>query len=71
MAYITWETFERIQTMLRDNYSEYRLLPDTTGSAHGSGDVGAQWLACVTLRTDAQDSPVTRPAPPLKAEVVG
>ena len=22
-AYITWETFERIQTMLRDNYSEY------------------------------------------------
>lgn len=22
-AYITWETFERIQTMLRDNYAEY------------------------------------------------
>ena len=22
-AYITWETFERIQTMLRDNYSQY------------------------------------------------
>jgi len=47
------------------------LLPVRTGSAHESGDVGAQWLACVTLRTDAQDNPVTRSAPPLKAEAVG
>ena len=22
-AYVTWETFERIQAMLRDNYTEY------------------------------------------------
>ena len=29
------------------------LLPVRTGSAHESGDVGAQWLACVALRTDA------------------
>jgi len=47
------------------------LLPVRTGSAHESGDVGAQWLACVTLRTDAQDRPVARSAPPLKAEVAG
>ena len=47
------------------------LLPVRTGSAHESDDVGAQWLACVTLRTDAQDRPVTRSVPPLKAEVVG
>ena len=29
------------------------LLPVRTRSAHESGDVETQWLACVTLRTDA------------------
>ncbi len=58
-------------------YAKCGLLPDITGSAHGSGACcssikpGAQWLACVTLRTDAQDRPAARSAPPLKAEAVG
>jgi len=32
--------------------------------------VGAQWLACVTLRMDAQGRPALRSAPPLMAEAV-
>lgn len=26
-AYVDWETFERIQTMLRDNRAEYLSMP--------------------------------------------
>ena len=43
----------------------------TFASAHGSGDFGAQYQACVTLTTDAKDGLGTRHAPPLKAEAIG
>ena len=55
----------------RLRYSQYCRLRVRTGSAHRSGDFGAQWLACGSLRTNAQDRTVTRSAPPLKAEAVG
>jgi len=42
-----------------------------TESARGTADFGAQWLACFTLSTDAQDDLVTAVAPPLEAEVMG
>jgi hypothetical protein len=41
-AYISWETFEQIQSMLADNYAEYdRNKTRALGSRHQAGDLGA------------------------------